>query len=408
MKNEYAENPGDIVKTGKAFVPSLTLSYFSTYLLDFLAGLLLLDVSFSFFGSRDPLHVAITSQIATISSTAAVIAGIAIAVLSVKVNRKLLLSIGALLIPIGSIGCILAPNFLALEIFFPFDGIGSIIVGSLAFALAGEALPLNKRARAIGWIVSGATWAQFVGAILIRYFFASGNWRLFLLWYTLPVSTFAFFFSVFGIPSRSAIFENSEPKTALLSSFKEVFLNKSATACLVGNLTRHAGLVWGTIFGATFLRAFFGLSLANASIALLGGTLCFALGNIFGGHIAHKVGRKLLVVTCLVSVGFLISAQLFIPDVWVVVALSFVSSLAGGMGAAGTLNMTVEQVPKNRGTIMSMSSVFVTLGAAIGAAVGGATLALFGSYRILGLVLVAFDFAAAGIYLFFTKDPCKT
>jgi len=395
------------VSVRRRFVPSLTLAYFSTFSLDFLVSLLLLDVTLTFFGSKDALHVAIVSQISTISSVASVIVGVLIAVLSVRFSRKLLLLVGALFIPIGIVGCMLAPNFLFVQIFFPFDGIGSVIVGSMAFAIAGEVLPLSRRAKAIGFIVSGANLAIFTGSIFIRYFFAAGDWRSFLLWFALPVSLFAFFFVYFGVPSMPSKQESSVGKAAYYKSFKEVFLNRSATACLVGNMTRHAGFVWGTVFSATFFRLQFGLPLATVALFALGGTLLFALGNIVGGHLVDRVGRKRLVVLCFILVGAFIAALVYVSNVWVAVAFSFASNLAGGLGAAGSLNMTVEQVPKNRGTIMSMSSVFVPFGAAIGAAVGGAVLAFSGSYQTLALTFVAFNFAAAAIYFTLTKDPCR-
>jgi len=370
--------------------------------------LLLLDVTSTFFGTKDVLHVAITSQITTVSSALAVVAGIAIAVLSVRVRRRKLLLFGAALIPIGSVGCLLAPNFLALSIFFPFDGVGSIIVGSMAFALAGETLSLRKRAKAMGWIVSGATWAQFFGAVLIRYFFAAGDWRSFLLWYSLPVSTFAFFFVYFCVPKVPFGTEGRVSESSYFRSFKEVFLNKSATACLIGNMVRHAGMIWGIVYGATFLRIVFNQPLTNAALVVLCGTLAFALGSVLGGQVAHRVGRKHLAVSCITMVGAFFAGAVYAPNVWISVAFSLAANFGGGAASAGTLNMTVEQVPKKRGTIMSMSSVFVTLGATIGAALGGAMLAFSSNFQITALAFVGLDFAAAGIYLLFTVDPCRT
>jgi predicted MFS family arabinose efflux permease len=390
----------------RTFIPSLTLSYFSTYLLDFLVGLLLLDVTFTFFGSKDPVNVAITSQLATISSIAAVTVGIAVAFLSIRFMRKLLLLIGAFCIPIGVIGTILAPNFTFMAIFYPLDGIGSIIVGSMVFAIAGDALRLSKRGKAISLIVSGATWAQFIGALLIRYFFSTGDWRMFLSWYALPVSMFAIFFVYFGVPSTPIRRKNSLEKEASYKNIKEIFLNRSAMACLIGNMTRHAGMMWG-VYSATFFRLNFGIPLGTYAIVASVGTLLFALGNITGGRLVDKVGRKRLVLLCFLFAGTFIAASIFIPNMLIALTFSVAASFSGGMGAAGSLNMTVEQVPKYRGTVMSMSSVFVTLGAAIGTAVGGAVLAFFGSYQILALTFVAFTFTAAGIYLLLTKDPCK-
>jgi MFS family permease len=398
----------DKVSPKRTFVPSLMLCYFSTYLLDFLVGLLLLDVTLTFFGSSDKIFVAITSQIATVSSIAAVITGILIASLSVRVDRRLILLIGAICIPIGVLGCALAENFLTLEIFFPFDGVGSIIVGSMVFAIAGETLPISKRARALGWIVSGATWAQFFGALLIRYFFPAGNWQAFLLWYAFPVSIFAVIFAFFSLKSAALTKQKSNlERLPIYIGFKEVFKNRSATSCLVGNMIRHAGMIWGTVFSATFFRLKFDIPLPTYALVALFGTILFALGNIGGGQIVEKVGRKRLVLLCFALAGTFTIFAVFIPIVWLAIAFGLAGNVVGGMGSAGTLNMTVEQVPKYRGTIMSMSTVFVTLGAAIGTAVGGAVLAISGNYQILALTFVSFTFLAGGIYLF-TKDPCRS
>jgi predicted MFS family arabinose efflux permease len=53
---------------------------------------------------------------------------------------------------------------------------------------------------------------------------------------------------------------------------------------------------------------------------------------------------------------------------------------------------------------MSMSTFFVQFGAAIGAAVGGALLAVSSSYQIVALGFVGLNFSAVAIYLFLTKD----
>jgi predicted MFS family arabinose efflux permease len=406
VSNDTVENPQGEARLKRTLIPSLTLSYFSTYLLDFLVGLLLVDVSLTFFGDKAPIHIALASQISTISSVAAVLVGILVAFLSVKIKRKWLLLFGATCIPIGIVGCILAPNFLYMEIFFPLDGIGSIIVGSMAFAIAGETLPLSKRAKGIGWIVSGATWAQFLGALLVRYFFPAGDWRSFLLWYSLPISLFAVFFVYFGVPSLQNN-DRTVDKTAFYASFKQVFLNRSATACLIGNMTRHIGMIWGIIYGASFFRLTFGIPLATYAIVASIGTLLYAVGNIIGGQVIEKVGRKRLTLICLTFAGTFVAASAYIPYMVVALAFSLTASFSGGMGAAGTLNMTVEQAPKYRGTIMSMSSVFVNLGAAIGAAVGGAVLAVTGNYQILAITFAGFTLMSALVYRFFTKDPCR-
>lgn len=132
-----------------------------------------------------------------------------------------------------------------------------------------------------------------------------------------------------------------------------------------------------------------------------------ASGNIIGGHTTNFFGRKRQIIFSFILVAFSVGMVVFVPDAWVAMAFAVIANFFSGMGAAGTINLTVEQTPNCRGTIMSMSTVFVHFGQAIGAAIGGALLYLFESYQVLALVFIGFNLAAASIYLFFTKDPCR-
>jgi predicted MFS family arabinose efflux permease len=75
------------------------------------------------------------------------------------------------------------------------------------------------------------------------------------------------------------------------------------------------------------------------------------------------------------------------------------------MGFPGSVNLTLEQAPESRGTMMSMSTIFVTLGLGLGTAIGGAVLALFKNYSALIFTYAALSLTAAPIYFFLTKDP---
>jgi predicted MFS family arabinose efflux permease len=409
IRNAVQENGlqsgSDKVSAGRSFVPALMLAYFSTNIMDFLVSLFLLDVTATFFGSRDAVFVAITSQLATISSVCTVFAGIAIAFLTIKYRRKSILLIGSLCIPIGVLGCFLAPNLLAMQIFFPLDGIGTLIVGSLSVAIAGEVLPLSKRAKAMGFIVSSVSIASFIGALLIRYFFAAGDWRNYLLVFALPVSLAAVLFAYFGVPSTPVRVVSETGKKEVFQIFKQILKNRSAAACLAGTLIWWSGWSW-VVFRPTFFRVWFGLPLASIALLALGNTFSMLLGSIISGHVIDRIGRKRQAVYSFVLLGVSVAIVAFAPNLWVAIAFTIAGQFLAGMGIAGIINMTVEQIPNYRGTIMSLGAIFVAIGAAVGAAVGGAVLALFGSYQIMALSFVAFLLSAAGIYFFFTIDPC--
>lgn len=84
--------------------------------------------------------------------------------------------------------------------------------------------------------------------------------------------------------------------------------------------------------------------------------------------------------------------------------VDFPSCLVFGMVVSASNSLTLEQVPKFRGTMMSINSAAVSAGGALGAAVGGLELVLF-NYGILESTLGAMGFAAAIVFYFLTMDP---
>lgn len=393
--------------TGKFFVPSIVVAYFSTWIIESLTGIFLIDITATFFGNTNLIFIATASQLVTISSIVSVISGLFLGILSVRFSHRKLLIIGVLCVALGTLGCFFAPSFVFMQIFYPLEGIGTVTVGAMAFALVGDSLTLNKRPKATGWILAGGPIASIAAAFAISLFFSStGDWRSFLLWFALPIAVIALMSASLGIPKASG---NSKPteKKDYLGSYKQVFLKKSAIGCLVGNMVRQAALAWAVVYIATFFRDKFGLPLAVAALVVLVGTALSGSGDIVGGHLVGKVGRKrLLIATLLISSPFLAMIA-FLQNFLVVLAINFCGTFIFSMGFPGSVNLTLEQAPRSRGTMMSISTIFVTLGLGIGTAVGGATIAFFGDYTSVILVFVALQLAAATIYYFFTKDPCR-
>ncbi len=137
---------------GRTVVSSLTVAFVSAWLLESLTGIFLIDVTITFFGSSDPVSIATVSQLVTISSVTSVAFGFLLGALSVRLSYKKLLFFGVLAITTGILGCFLAPNFSVMQIFYPVEGIGTVAVGSMVFAIVGESLILSKRGKAAGWI----------------------------------------------------------------------------------------------------------------------------------------------------------------------------------------------------------------------------------------------------------------
>ncbi len=397
----------DSIKTASTqmgIVGSLTLANFSTNMMDFHL-LFLVDIAFTFFKSTSPGSVALVSQLITISNLVSVAVGLSISALCLRFRFKSLLMAGLLCISLGAVGCFLASNFFFLQIVYPFDGIGTILVGAMAYTLAGEHVTLEKRGRAIGWIIAGSSLSGLVGSIVINCFFGDVlGWKGFMLLYVLPISLFALALVYIYVPSRQnsiTLFD----KQRFRVSFKQVFGRQTSTACLIGNLVRYTGGIW-QIFAVAFIRTKFDLPITTGAIMILFGMIGLVFGMVLAGYLVNRVGRKRLLVLSTFGLCGIILPIVIVPEVWMAIFLYMLGGLVGGLSFSTDINFTLEQTPGARGTMMSINSAFVLLGSAIGAAGGFCSCFVWVS-KSLAFTLVGLDFTAALIFAFFTKEPCK-
>jgi DHA1 family inner membrane transport protein len=394
-------SPEGKVFSGKLFLPSLIMSSFALGPISVLGALLLIDIGTTFNTS-----VGVTGQINTSYSIAAFIIALLMGVLSVRFKHKSLLLAGLLLIGISALGCFWASDFAMMMIFYSISGIGYAMVNPMTFALIGENLPLEKRPKAVGWVVAAGALVYVVGAPIIALLSGLGGWRLPLLEFVIPVLFVSLCLAFFGLPSVFTGRQDIVSWTAYLKSFKEILLNRSAVACLAGDTLRSAAFATILVYSISFIRGRFSISTDLASIVLLAAALCYAVGSLVVGALVNKVGRKPSTVVAAFLSGTFTVSFVFAPILWVSVLLIFVASWFFGMVASGANSLILEQVPRSRGTMMSVDSAFVNLGSALGTAVGGSMLLSFG-YEGMSSGLGVIGIVAAMIFLALAIDPAK-
>ena len=381
------------------------MANFSTNMTDFLLSIFLVDIAIIFLGSASSPNVSSVSRLITISNIVSLVAGLLLGALSLRVKYKISLIIGLLCISVGAIGCSLAPNLLTLQIFYPLDGAGTVLIGAMAYTLAGEHLPITKRGKAVSYIMIGSPISGVIGSFVIWLFFGEpASWRSFMVLYVLPISIVSLILVYFYVPSMSHSMKAISKET-IKEKIDHVLASSHVIACLVGNLFRYIGSVW-SIFGIAFARTEFGLStMAGATIVLIG-NIGSVLGMILSGHLVNKVGRKKLVVASTFSLGFIPLAYISSGNVWLAVSIWMILGVVSGLSLSSNINFTLEQKPKSRGFLMSINGAFMYLGFALGGAIGGIVLAN-SNYRFVGFTFSLFIFAASAIFLTLCKEPCK-
>lgn len=143
------------------------------------------------------------------------------------------------------------------------------------------------------------------------------------------------------------------------------------------------------------------------AIFTMGAALCYSLGGLFGGRLVNRFGRKPLTVLPVLIAGISTIFFFNMPNLLLSLALGLICSLVNGVRFAASNSLTLEQVPRFRGTMMSLFSAANSLGSALGAGVGGLVLLLY-DYEFVGISLGAMGIASAIVFYLLTIDPTRT
>jgi MFS family permease len=245
-------------------------------------------------------------------------------------------------------------------------------------------------------------------------FFADlGTWRFAFLMLDLPFTVVALVIAFFGVSSKLQKPQLPSGKEIFLKSYKGILLNKSAAACLIGSLLFSGAI---GLLVVNFYQDQFKFSLQNTSLLLMVSLAVFAAGSFVAGQLANKVGAKKLTVVGAVGDGIFIVLLFFAPNLWISLAFNWAHVWFATTAATALLVLAVDQVPKARGTMVSLRNMFASVGNTMSPAIGGAMLVLFSQasadvpglgFQVAGLVLGAMSLAAAAIILFIVKDPTR-
>jgi len=367
-----------------------------------ITGLLLIEMGLTF-----ECSVGVMGQIRTLSSIVAVVFSLLMGVLCVLFKHKSLLLTGLFFVGVSALGCSFAPNFTMILIFYSLTGSAIAVVVPMATTLVGEHFSLEKRASAMGWVIAGMSLSYLIGAPIVSFIAGLGGWQMTFLGFVLPIAILGFLLVAMGLPSTSSGPKPTMSKASYSGGFKEVFSNKSASACLIGFALSAAGWQAILLYSISFFRQQFRVSTDFATVILSGAALCYTFGSLVGGRLVNRLGRKTLTVLGCFLLGMFTISFTNLPSLWLSLAFSYLGTIFAGIRYTASSSLTLEQVPRFRGTMMSIFSAADSLGSAFGAGLGGLALLLY-NYELLGIFLGALGVAAAMILHLLVIDPTRT
>jgi len=342
------------------------------------------------------VSVALAGQIRSVTSVLAIAVALAMGALSVRYSYKGLLLAGLLVNFTSAVCCAFAPSFALLVACFSAMGLATSLVTPMVFSYIGELFTGDRRPQVVGTLASLRTvsylvMVQLIGAVMTRW-----GWRETFLFLVAPMAVIGLALSARTLPAARSRETKSQVDAA--EGYRSVLASRSALACLLGNMLAGGSWAGGVVvYSMTYLREGIRLPLQDASNVFSGIIVGVLVGNYLGGLAASKLGVKRVIVASSLLTGLLIVGYMNTPSLALTVALAGAMSLTAGVVLTCANTLILSQVPGYRGTVTSLNSAATQLGIALGAAVGGVTLSLFG-WSAVGAAYGAMHIVAATVY----------
>ncbi|WP_420458496.1 MFS transporter [Neolewinella sp.] len=280
---------------------------------------------------------------------------------------------------LGTLACAFAPSYGILLLLRFVTGLFGGTLGALVLAIVGDVIPLERRASAMGWVMTAFSAASVVGVPAGIWIAAEYGWHApFLVTAAIAAAfvTLAFFTvpSMRGhlveqtiVPSgdmddvgrdpEAQLLQPTSALTRVVGPFRAIFADSNQRAALLFTMTLMLGHFTIIPFIAPYMQINIGFADKQVSLVyLIGGLLTVVLLPLFG-KLADRYGRLRVFTMASVLALFSIFALTnlnteSIPLALLVTSCFFV--VASGRNVPATTMITSVVRPENRGGFMSI------------------------------------------------------
>ncbi len=340
------------------------------------------------------VSTATAGQLRTISGLAAGTTALLSGLAAARVGLRDLL-IGALVfLAAGSALSALSPHFGILAFAQILIGVGIGVSYSAAVAATAEWSAPEERSRVLSVALLGPPLAWVIGMPMAG-LVGEVDWRL--SWVAVPLASALVALVVL-------LRREATPPAPLRADLRTVLTHSGVLAWSVGELLAFSAWVGTLVFvGALFVDAY-GLSVAATGLVLGIGALAYVPGNLVFRRWVDVYPRRLLIVLALGAAALVAALCSSREGTWEsLVLFALLSFLAGGRTLAGSAR-GLDLAPELRLGVTGVRTAALQFGSFVGAAVGGAALAL-GGFTAVGLAFAALFVLATVPHLRPARSP---
>jgi len=318
--------------------------------------------------------------------------------LSDRSGRKLFLSVGLLGYAIISLGYIWASSVSELTLVRLIHGVASGMILPIAQAYVGDISPEGKEGTWMGYFnaafFTGFGFGPLMGGVLTDHFgmgiafYAMGGLNL-----------LAFLLVIFFLPEVRPGKTPASPR----ASFKEM----STSSMMKGLFSFRLSFSIGRGILATFLPIFagiyMGLSPTLIGILLAVNILLMSLLQVYGGNIADRFNRRVLIVVgSLTNLTYLALIPLG-GNFWQLLGICALGGVGGAIALPAASALTVVEGRRfGMGSTIAIFAMAFSIGMAIGPLVGG-VIADFANINSVFYFGAAIGLAGTILFIWFTK-----
>ncbi|OWW11875.1 MULTISPECIES: MFS transporter [Bacillus] len=304
--------------------------------------------------------------------------------MSDRVGRKRMIIIGFIIFSISTFCTGLAKNFEILLLFRGLTGLSGAMIMPSIFALVGDKVTYESRGKAMGTIMGAMIGSTVIGVPIGAFLSEMGNWQ----WTFYSIGLLTLFLTLLINHILRNEKEREDVHVSLTETvdapLKMTVVNISVLFALLATFLWTIGLHGMFSYIGVYYENNFGISVGKIGIVIFLAGVGSVAGNILGGKLADKIGKKSVIV--IASIVSSISVMLFslsTENLVIAIIVHIIWSLFIGFGQASLTALISELKPAVRGTVMALNSSAMYIGMTI--ASGVASLAISNGFPFSSL-----------------------
>ncbi|MDA2037204.1 MFS transporter [Bacillus cereus] len=329
--------------------------------------------------------------------------------MSDRVGRKRMIIIGFIIFSISTFCTGLAKNFEILLLFRGLTGLSGAMIMPSIFALVGDKVTYESRGKAMGTIMGAMIGSTVIGVPIGAFLSEIGNWQ----WTFYSIG----FLTLFLTLLINHILRNEKERDDVHVSLTETVdaplkmtvVNISVLFALLATFLWTIGLHGMFSYIGVYYENNFGISVGKIGIVIFLAGVGSVAGNILGGKLADKVGKKSVIV--IASIVSSISVMLFslsTENLVIAIIVHIIWSLFIGFGQASLTALISELKPAVRGTVMALNSSAMYIGMTIASGVASLAISNGFPFSSLGTICVIASLLVLPIIFVLVKEKASS